>query len=161
MPGRTRMRPGREFTWIGGTKVPSARWHRLKGIWPGWNLIFIQSAVRRRRLEMTRPFDAACDFGVTRLLDGSVRFRLWAPAQETVGVAIEDGEVLPMQRSTDGWFEATGVVADGTLYRYRLADGTMGPDPAPRRQAGDVHGPSVVYTAPFDWTCADWQGRPW
>jgi maltooligosyltrehalose trehalohydrolase len=110
---------------------------------------------------MTRPFDAACDFGVTRLLDGSVRFRLWAPAQETVGVAIEDGEVLPMQRSTDGWFEATGVVADGTLYRYRLADGTMVPDPASRRQAGDVHGPSVVYTAPFDWTCADWQGRPW
>jgi malto-oligosyltrehalose trehalohydrolase len=110
---------------------------------------------------MTRPFDAACDFGVTRLPDGSVRFRLWAPAQETVGVAFEAGELLPMQRSADGWFEATGLVADGTLYRYRLADGALVPDPASRMQAGGVHGPSVVYTAPFTWTCADWQGRPW
>ena len=33
---------------------------------------------------------------------------------------------------------------DGTRYRYRLADGTLVPDPASRAQADDVHGPSVV-----------------
>jgi maltooligosyltrehalose trehalohydrolase len=110
---------------------------------------------------MTKSLDSACDFGVTRLPDGTVRFRLWAPAQETVSVAIENGDLLPMQRSPCGWFHAESAAPDGTGYRYRLADGSMVPDPASRRQADDVHGPSVVQTTPFAWKHPDWQGRLW
>jgi maltooligosyltrehalose trehalohydrolase len=110
---------------------------------------------------MTKNIDTTCDFGATRLDDGSVKFRLWAPAQESVWVAIESRELLPMRRRPDGWFEATADVADGTRYRYRLADGLMVPDPASRRQAPDVHDSSVVETGTFVWKHADWRGRPW
>jgi maltooligosyltrehalose trehalohydrolase len=110
---------------------------------------------------MTNHFAFVHNFGAKRLDDGSVRFRLWAPAQETVSVAIESGDLLPMRRSTDGWFEATAAVPDGTRYRYRLSDGLMVPDPASTGQAFDVHDASVVGTGGFDWKHSDWRGRPW
>jgi maltooligosyltrehalose trehalohydrolase len=110
---------------------------------------------------MTNFIGATCDFGATRLDGDSVRFRLWAPAQETVSVAIESGELLPMRRSNDGWFEATAAVPDGTQYRYRLADGLTVPDPASRGQAHDVHGASVVGSGTFIWKHPEWRGRPW
>ena len=50
---------------------------------------------------------------------GQTRFRFWAPAQETVSVALEGGPMVPMARSPDGWFEATAHAAAGTRYRYR------------------------------------------
>ncbi len=100
-------------------------------------------------------------FGPTRLANGTVRFRLWAPRQETVSVALEAGDVLPMQRSTDGWFTAGADVPDGTQYRFRLSDGTMVPDPASAEQAGDVNDASIVRTAAFAWKHPDWVGRPW
>jgi malto-oligosyltrehalose trehalohydrolase len=111
--------------------------------------------------DMVNHFDCTRGFGAKRQDDGSVRFRLWAPAQETVSVAIESGDLLPMQRSADGWFEATAAVPDGTRYRYRLADGLMVPDPASTRQAPDVHDPSVVGTGAFTWKHPEWRGRPW
>lgn len=104
---------------------------------------------------------SACTFGAKRLPSGSVRFRIWAPAQEALSVAVEKGVVIPMQRSGAGWFEAVAEVPDGTLYRYRLSDGTMVPDPASRRQAGDVHGASIVTSSDFLWKHGDWKGRPW
>jgi maltooligosyltrehalose trehalohydrolase len=104
---------------------------------------------------------SARDFGAKRLPDGAVRFRLWAPAQETVSVAIDSGDLLPMQRTADGWFEARACVPDRTLYRYRLSDGAMVPDPASRGQAPDVHDASVVQSDTFQWKYPDWQGRPW
>ena len=111
---------------------------------------------------MIAKFDAACGFGSTRLVDGSVRFRLWAPGQETVSVALEAGELLPMHRSSDGWFEATApVLEDGTRYRYRLSDGLLVPDPASRGQAPDVHDASVVTSTDFPWVHSEWRGRPW
>jgi maltooligosyltrehalose trehalohydrolase len=110
---------------------------------------------------MTNCVAPACRFGVRRRPDGSVSFRLWAPAQETVWVAIEPGRLLPMQRAADGWFDATADVPDGTLYRFRLSDGSMVPDPASTGQAADVHGASVVRTHPFAWKNPGWRGRPW
>ena len=110
---------------------------------------------------MTKALDFVCGFGANRLDDGSVRFRLWAPAQETVSVALEAGELLPMQRSTDGWFEATAMLPDGAQYRYRLSDGLMVPDPASTGQASDVKDPSVVANRNFAWKHPDWKGRPW
>ena len=57
---------------------------------------------------MTKFSDSACEFGAKRLADGAVRFRLWAPAQETVSVAIESGDLLPMRRSADGLVRGDG-----------------------------------------------------
>jgi malto-oligosyltrehalose trehalohydrolase len=110
---------------------------------------------------MTDSIGSACGFGVKRLPNGGVRFRLWAPAQETVSVAIENGELLPMLRSPGGWFETTAVVPEGTRYRYRLSDGLMVPDPASRCQAPDVHDASIVQGDAFRWKHPDWRGRPW
>ncbi len=45
-------------------------------------------------------------FGAGIRDDGQTRFRFWAPAQETVSVAVEGGPIVPMARSPEGWFEA-------------------------------------------------------
>jgi malto-oligosyltrehalose trehalohydrolase len=100
-------------------------------------------------------------FGATCLDDGSVLFRLWAPAQQTVSVAFEGGNLVPMDRAADGWFEAVAQVPAGTRYRYRLSDGMLVPDPASRCQAPDVHDASVVTGADYPWRHTDWKGRPW
>jgi maltooligosyltrehalose trehalohydrolase len=101
-------------------------------------------------------------YGANLSPNGHAHFRLWAPAQETVSVALEGAPLLPMERSPDGWFEATVPCAAGARYRYRLADGTLVPDPASRAQAGDVHGPSVVIDPrAYAWRNPDWLGRPW
>ena len=121
-------------------------------------------------------------FGATLLPSGEVRFRLWAPAQETVWLAFEPGAVeagafepvafeagafeagdlVPMLRSPDGWFEAVAACPPGTRYRYRLADGMLVPDPASRFQPEDVHGPSaVIDPRAYVWRRTEWRGRPW
>ncbi len=110
---------------------------------------------------MNNKMVPVCRFGATRLDEGSVEFRLWAPAQETVSVAIEGGGLLPMRRSPDGWFEAVAPVPPGTEYHYRLADGLMVPDPASRAQSPDVHDASVVEAGDYVWRNPDWRGRPW
>ena len=101
-------------------------------------------------------------WGTGFLGDGSVRFRLWAPAETVLFLKLETN-TLPMNRSADGWFEAT-VNDDiaGGAYSFVLEDGTAVPDPAARAQAGDVHGPSlVVDPGSYSWDHADWRGRQW
>ncbi len=92
------------------------------------------------------------------------RFRFWAPAQAQVALQIEGAAVArPMQRSDDGWhgLDCEPLVA-GTRYRYRLADGTLVPDPASRFQPDDVHGPSeLIDPCAYRWQDAHWRGRPW
>ena len=107
--------------------------------------------------------DASSDrpFGATVLPGGKARFRLWAPAQERVSVAIEGHETFPMQR--DGaWFQAELPCEPGALYSFVLQDGTAVPDPASRFQPQDVHGPSqVIDPNAYRWQRPDWCGRPW
>jgi maltooligosyltrehalose trehalohydrolase len=101
-------------------------------------------------------------FGASLQPDGRTRFRLWAPAQDTVSVVFEDGLVAPMSRCGDGSFEAITGCGPGSRYRYRLVDGTLVPDPASRRQSNDVHDPSVVIDPrAYTWRNARWRGRPW
>jgi malto-oligosyltrehalose trehalohydrolase len=96
--------------------------------------------------------------------DGSVRFRLWAPACDRVELLL-CGEPAPlaMDRATDGWHEWIAKRArPGTRYRFRLPDGLEVPDPASRYQPEDVHGPSeIVDTASWHWSGTAWHGRPW
>ncbi|VWX55506.1 Malto-oligosyltrehalose trehalohydrolase [Burkholderiales bacterium 8X] len=110
-------------------------------------------------------------FGAHPLPQGGVRFALWAPAAEEVvlelgGEDLEDASApddYPMQRKADGWHSVEVPDARaGDLYRYRLADGLRVPDPASRRNPGDVHGASeVVDPDAYTWHDAAWRGRPW
>ena len=103
-------------------------------------------------------------FGAEMEEDGRVRFRLFAPAVESVGLQLSgrDG-VLPMTTAGDGWYElSTGEAQAGSRYRYVLPDGSEVPDPASRYQPEDVHGPSeVIDPREYGWKDAGWQGRPW
>src|SRR5262249_27251796 len=113
--------------------------------------------VRRRHV---MPFGAA----VTG--HEQVTFRLWAPAASTIELCLEarDGEhMLPMAAQTDGWFELEhNGAAPPVRYRYRIDGKLRVPDPASRYNPLDVHGASeVVDPLAFEWTDADWRGRPW
>ncbi len=111
---------------------------------------------------MKDRFSRNLPFGATVQDNGRTRFRFWAPAQETVSVALEDGPILPMTRSLDGWFEAVAPCVAGARYRYRLSDGTFVPDPVSRAQADDVHDASIVIDPlAYAWRNAEWSGRPW
>ncbi|HSN19348.1 MAG TPA: malto-oligosyltrehalose trehalohydrolase [Usitatibacter sp.] len=105
------------------------------------------------------PFGAALE-------GGAARFRLWAPASPEVrlvlGVESARREVA-MESMADGW-HGTRVdgLAPGTAYAFRVDAGPPVPDPASRRQAGDVNGPSaLVDPRAFEWPDGAWRGRPW
>ena len=107
---------------------------------------------------MTRP----TSWGPALLEDGSVRFRLWAPAEPAVTL-LAAGEEIAMRAADDGWHEAeTGRAGPGTPYAFRLGDGATIPDPASHAQEGGVEGRSlVVDQGRYVWRNPGWQGRPW
>lgn len=104
----------------------------------------------------------AKSWGAEYTAPGEVRFRLWAPAVETLGLRLQD-EIVPMSPSAEGWFEILATnVAPGTPYAFVLPDGAEVPDPAGRALQGDVHGPSIVVDpTAYRWRHAAWTGRPW
>ena len=101
-------------------------------------------------------------FGAELQVDGSVRFRLWAPPHRDVQIEL-DGETVAVQPIGEGWHElVTEQAHAGTRYCFVLPDGLRVPDPASRYQPEDVHGPSeVVDPAAHVWRDARWSGRPW
>ncbi len=105
---------------------------------------------------MILPFGA-------EIVEGSVRFRLWAPAAKAVELAIVDGPTLAMDGADGGWFElVTAAARTGTRYRYRIDGGMAVSDPASRFQPEDSHGPSeVVDPGAYRWRHPGWRGRPW
>jgi len=112
----------------------------------------------KRRHSM--PFGAECQD------DGSVRFRLWAPAAQQVELSLPEGvhpTLLPLEPRDYGWFELTTNVAQaGSRYCFRIDENLEVPDPAARFQPHDVHGPSeVIDPSAFDWQDETWRGRPW
>lgn len=102
------------------------------------------------------------EFGAVALPGGDVRFRLWAPGEEHVLLDFPDLDVQMMERRDGGIHEAVVACEPGTRYRYRFMDGQTMPDPASRRQDGDVHGFSrVVDPASWTWGNTAWRGLPW
>lgn len=113
---------------------------------------------------MSTNFALERSWGAEILPAGGARFRLWAPAHETVSlVAMPSGKAQDMERAGDGWFElSTDLVKPGEGYLFELPDGMHVPDPAARAQLDDVHGPSkLVDPRAYDWQTPDWRGRPW
>jgi maltooligosyltrehalose trehalohydrolase len=101
-------------------------------------------------------------FGANLIAPGRTQFRIWAPAQRSLSVAIAGREPLPMKRDADGWFDVEAACTAGTRYRYMLQDGMQVPDPAARAQADDVHGDSIVVDpGAYRWRQTAWRGRPW
>ena len=103
-------------------------------------------------------------FGAEVLPDGGVRFRLFAPAAETVWLALEGRErQVEMAAAGSGWHECvTREAGPGTRYRFALPDGTHVADPASRFQPEDVTGPSEVIAAgSYMWKDGAWAGRRW
>ncbi|MBW9052464.1 malto-oligosyltrehalose trehalohydrolase [Rhizobium mesosinicum] len=100
------------------------------------------------------------DFG-PRISASATQFRLWAPLQDEIALAFEEGETLKMERSDDGWHRCeVGSARAGTTYSFILADGLPVPDPASRYQPRDVHGPSeVVDPHAYRWRTNDWGGH--
>ena len=111
----------------------------------------------KRRHNM--PFGAECRE------DGSVRFRLWAPAARQVDLCLGDADRptrLSLGQVDDGWFQLiTDEAEAGAQYSFRI-DAREVPDPASRFQPRDVHGPSeVIDPTAFDWQDHEWRGRRW
>jgi maltooligosyltrehalose trehalohydrolase len=95
--------------------------------------------------------------------EGAIRFRLWAPGEERVGLAIDGrDEPVPMTPAADGFFET--FVKDlraGARYRFQLSGGERVPDPASRFQPDDVNGPSeAIDPGAYRWR-ESWTGRQW
>ncbi|MGD0899959.1 MAG: malto-oligosyltrehalose trehalohydrolase, partial [Thermoguttaceae bacterium] len=108
----------------------------------------------------SEPF---CDpQGATRQPDGTVLWRLWAPASRTVGlVTWSDGRraEAAMAPGPPGWFTFRQAAGEGLRYVYRLDDGREYPDPASRWQPEGVHRPSAVFfPETFAWSDHGWRG---
>lgn len=122
----------------------------------------------RRAREKIRPAEKAAavqerlGLGAIMLPDGDVRFRVWVPGESRVLLDFPDLEVQMMERLDSGIHEAVIRCEPGTRYRYRFLDGRTMPDPASRRQDGDVHGFSrVVDPSEYSWVNTSWRGLPW
>jgi malto-oligosyltrehalose trehalohydrolase len=104
----------------------------------------------------------AMPFGAEIREDGTVRFRLWAPKASQVALVLQGGRELEMTRA-DAFFEVqTAQARPGSAYRFRIDHHQLVPDPASRFQPEGVHEASeVIDPLSFDWTDADWRGRPW
>ena len=99
------------------------------------------------------------EFGPERDDEGVV-FRLWAPAADRVELLLDESELTAMNRHADGWWKSDPrPTPDGTLYRFRINDEVLVPDPASRAQADDVHGPSLL-VSPHN-ADTGWTGRAW
>lgn len=102
------------------------------------------------------------------VVEGAVRFRVWAPDAEAVDLVLEGGpddagasRTETMARRVDGrWEQVLAEVEPGQRYRYRLDGGDALPDPSSFAQPEGVHGPSAVVDPAFAWTDAGFSPPP-
>ncbi len=111
---------------------------------------------------MATSFAHKLPFGAEIGAGGTTRFRIWAPSIVGMTLQVQGLPPIAMHEEAGGWHVAQAACGAGARYRYVLPDGTAVPDPASRRQDGDVHGFSVVVDPhAHEWHFADWRGRPW
>src|SRR3954447_7774520 len=106
---------------------------------------------------VTRPL-AARPLGAVVRRPGETEFRVWAPRQRSVAVLV-DGREHPLRPEDGGCFAGSVPAGAGSLYRFRLDDGTTVADPCSRSQPEGVNGPSeVLDPRSFRWTDGEWRG---
>ena len=99
-------------------------------------------------------------WGALPQADGTWNVAIWAPDARKAAIEV-DGAALPLTRDSDGTFRGCITAAAGAAYLFDV-DGQRLPDPASRRQQGDVHGPSLLTLPPAVTSPAsDWRGRAW
>lgn len=96
--------------------------------------------------------------GAAPLVDGGVRFRVWAPSVQTLAVKMAD-RLIPMTHVGEDHEVFVPDARPGDCYSLIL-DGTRErPDPVSRSQPHGVHGPSqVVDPHAFSWSDHAWKG---
>src|SRR5437763_4267863 len=103
-----------------------------------------------------RHFPIGCE-----LLSSGAHFRVWAPATEFIEVVVEHDvqeATFALDPEEGGYFSGFGAAAAGSRYRFRLANGSVVPDPASRWQPEGPFGPSQVIDPAFEWTDREWRG---
>ncbi len=104
----------------------------------------------------------AYGFGAMPVDEGRTRFRLWAPDACQVRLELEGQVSMLMGTAADGFHELVCPCAPGTRYCFRIDDDLCVPDPASRRQDGDVHDQSIVVDpSAYAWQTRGWRGLPW
>jgi maltooligosyltrehalose trehalohydrolase len=119
-----------------------------------------QGTVRSRRQRRRLPV------GADIFAEGGTHFRVWAPRARQVEVVFEDaprtgpGSIVDLEPEGGGYFSGAALeVRAGALYRYRLENDVVCPDPAARFQPDGPHGPSMVIDpVAFRWTDHHWRG---
>jgi malto-oligosyltrehalose trehalohydrolase len=111
----------------------------------------------------------------TEVTESGTRFTLWAPSAQSIDLVIdhpvphggENTDIVPaefrLKPDREGFARSEVIpVGPGTLYRYRINNELLVPDPASRAQQHDVHGPSqVVDPRDYEWQQSNWRGRRW
>lgn len=105
------------------------------------------------------PSTARPRWGAHPVSGGAWDVALWAPDAESLHLHL-DGVRHPMARDDAGWHRARLAARAGQTYAFER-EGEVYPDPAARRQAGGVHGRSVLVDVPALRRDAGWRGRPW
>ncbi|HLY06248.1 MAG TPA: malto-oligosyltrehalose trehalohydrolase [Rhizomicrobium sp.] len=97
-----------------------------------------------------------------RLAERETEFRIWAPANRQVELQLERVLRIATARYENDMRHAVAGAGAGAGYAFVIGGETRVPDPASRRQGGDVADFSVV-TDPgsYRWQRPDWRGRPW
>jgi maltooligosyltrehalose trehalohydrolase len=119
------------------------------------------------------------------IVDGGVRFRLWAPSARAVALVLHGSadteassrtecteagarshgpavQPIEMSAQPDGWYEViTPAAHAGTRYKFRINGEIDVPDPA-ARAVDDATGDSIVVDpTSYVWHDHAWRGRPW
>lgn len=103
---------------------------------------------------------AALPLGAHVHADGSTSFVVWAPKTHQIGLRLHTAPARTIAMRSEPRGYHTAIVNDapaGTRYSFVLPDGTELPDPASRYQPEDVHGPSEIVSATFDWRVSRWR----
>jgi len=97
--------------------------------------------------------------------DALIHARLWAPKHTRVSfvtVTAQGADIVATELDSEGNGYFSGVIANaepGTLYKLRLGDGALLPDPTSRFQPAGPHGPSqIVDPRRYEWHDAPWRG---
>lgn len=99
------------------------------------------------------------------LVEGGVRFTVWAPKPRTVSLVLLDelGErdrVIEMEHEGSYWRARVAGIGAGQRYAYLVDGHGPFPDPCSRSQPEGVHMPSEVVDPCFDWGTAAFEPPP-